>query len=125
MVDTWNHACPVNIQMNKQDLQPHEVVVDLVLKYSPTMPRLGMAAVLGGNLIIAAKNHRGQFVSFGLPIGFDGKPFDGDENTPPRFVLFKLGPTVWKLSPSILHELLHAYVTIVQVPEDVSWVTTG
>jgi hypothetical protein len=39
----------------------------------------------------------------------------------PRFVLRKLGPTVWKLAPSIRHDLLHAFITIVDVPEDVAW----
>lgn len=111
--------------MNKQDLLPHQVVVDLVLKYSPTMPRLGMCAVLSGSLIIAAKNHLGDFVSLSLPVNFDGDPFDGDTVSPPRFVLRKLGSTVWKLAPSVLHDQLHAFVTIVEVPEDVSWTVTS
>ena len=111
--------------MNKQDLLPHQVVVDLVLLYSAYMPRLGHAAVLQGNLLIAANNHRGQFVSLGTPVHFDGEPFDGDANAPPRFVLRKIGSTVWKLAPSILHDQLHAYITIVDVPEEVSWATTG
>ena len=107
--------------MNKQDLLPHQVVVDLVLLYSAFMPKLGQAAVLQNNLLIAAKNHRGEFVSLSMPIHFDGDPFDGDSNAPPRFVLRKIDSTVWKLSPSILHDKLHAYVTIVDVPESVSW----
>ena len=104
--------------MNKQDLPPRNVVLDLVLGYSATMPRLGQAAVLNGNLIIAAKNHRGQYCSFTVPVSFDGDPVDGAE---PRFVLRKLGATVWKLSPSLLHDLLHAYITIVDVPDDIGW----
>lgn len=107
--------------MNKQDLSPREVVLDLVLAYSATMPMLGHAAVLNSALMIATRNHHGQACSFGVPIHFDGEAFDGDEKTPPRFVLRKLGPTVWKLSPSILHDMLHAYITIVGVPEDVPW----
>jgi len=109
--------------VNKKDLRPDQVVLDLVLTYSPTMPMLGRAAVLHGGLIIAAKNHREQFVSMSLPVHFDGEPFDGDPGAglPPRWVLFKLGPTVWKLSPSVLDQSLHAYITIVGVPEDVSW----
>jgi hypothetical protein len=108
--------------MNKKDLPPRQVVVDLVLTYSPTMPLLGRAAVFHGSLIFAAKNHRGEFVSMSLgPVHFDGEPFDGDETRPPRWVLHKLGPTVWKLSPSVLDDTLHAYITIVGVPEDVAW----
>ncbi len=107
--------------MNKQDLQPHQVVVDLVLVYSPTMPALGHAAVLAGNLIIAARNHRGEYVTLSTPVHFDGDSSDGDGGVPPRFVLRRLGPTVWKLAPSLLHPLLHAYLTIVGVPENVTW----
>jgi hypothetical protein len=106
--------------MNKQHLTPKEVVVDLVLKCSTTMPRLGYAAVLHDNLIIATKNHLGQSVSFSLPVNFDGVPVEGDNIPPARFVLFELGPTVWKLAPSILHDTLHAYLTIIGVPEDVA-----
>ena len=109
--------------MNKQSLPPCEVVVDVVLAYSATMPRLGQAAVLNGSLLISTKNHLGQFVSFGLPVHFDGDPFDGDTTTPPRFVLRRIHTEVWKLSPSILHDLIHAFVTIVGVPEG-QWATT-
>lgn len=106
---------------DKTQLQPHQVVVDLVVQHSATMPRVGQAAVLGGNLFITAHNHRGQAVALSMPVSFDGEPFDGDVGVPPRFVLVKLGATVWKLAPSVLHPLLHAYVTIVGVPEDISW----
>jgi hypothetical protein len=109
---------------NKQDLSPRDVVVDIVLAYSATMPKLGHAAVLNGSLVIATNNHRGQFVSFGLPVNFDGDPFNGDATTPPRFVLRRIHAEVWKLSPSILHDLLHAFVTIVGVPEG-QWATFG
>lgn len=107
--------------MNKQHISPRNVVVDLVLKYSATMPGLGHAAVLNGNLVIAAHNHRGQYVSFGFPVHFDGESFDGNEIAGPRFVLFRIAPTVWKLKPSLLHDLLHAYITIVGVPDDAPW----
>lgn len=109
--------------VDKQNLSPREVVIDTVLAYSATMPRLGYAAVLNGSLLIATKNHRGQFVSFGLPVNFDGEPFDGDSTKPPRFVLRRIHAEVWKLSPSILHDLLHAFVTIVGVPEG-QWTST-
>jgi len=107
--------------VNKRDLDPREIVVDLVVGYSPSMPRVGQAAVLNGSLIICAQNHRDQKLTLAMPITFDGDPFDGDEIAPPRFALRKLGPTVWKLAPSIKHDLLHAFVTIVEVPEDVTW----
>ena len=108
--------------MNKQDLLPSQVVVDLVLQYSAVMPKLGEAAVIQDNLLIATRNHLGQFVSFGMPAHFDGDPFDGDATTPPRFVLRKIGATVWKLAPSIKHDLLHAFITIVDVPPAITWV---
>lgn len=107
---------------DKQDLPPHLVVVDLVLKYSPVMPKLGEAAVLQGSLLITARNHQGQFVSLGTPVHFDDDPFDGNAIMEPRFVLRRIGATVWKLAPSIKHELLHAFITIVDVPPAVSWV---
>jgi hypothetical protein len=106
----------------KQDLLPHEVVLDLVLTYSAVMPKIGEAAVLAGGLFIATKNHRGESVALGIAgVHFDGESFEGDENAPPRFRLRRLGRTVWKLAPSILHDKLHAYVTIVDVPYDVRW----
>lgn len=107
--------------MNKRDLLPSQVVLDLVLRYSATMPALGHAAVLNGSLLIAARNHRGEYVSLSAPVAFDGEPFDGDAGKPPRWVMRRLGSTVWKLAPSILSDMLHAYITIVDVPEDVAW----
>jgi hypothetical protein len=79
--------------VNKQALSPRDVVADVVLTYSAAMPRLGHAAVLNGSLLIATKNHHGQFHA-----------------------------EVWKLAPSILHDMLHAFVTIVGVPEGL-WAT--
>ena len=106
---------------NKNDLRPDQVVLDLVLSYCTTMPKFGFAAVLGGgdlagtvpSLIIASKNHLGQPTMTGVPIYFDGDPFDGDpvETKPPRFVMRKIGSTVWKVAPSIATPLLHAFVT--------------
>lgn len=105
--------------MSKLDLEPHQVIVDCVLQYSPTMPKLHQAAFMNGNLIFATNNHRGRYVSYAIPVHLDGGPFDGDEHTPPRFVLYRIHPGVWKVTPSILDEALHAYLTIVGVPEDV------
>lgn len=100
--------------MNKSELEPHQVVLDTVLKYSAFMPKLGQCAVLQGNFIFATKNHRGDYVSMAVPVHFDGEPADGEN---PRFVLWQIAPTVWKLSPSVLHPLYHGYITIVDVPE--------
>lgn len=104
--------------MNKQDLLPSQVVIDSVLKYSKTMPGLDHAAVMNKTLIIATRNHRGEYISLSVHVEFDGEPSD---DMPPRFVLKQIGSTVWKLSPSILSPVLHAFITIVDVPEDVDW----
>lgn len=107
--------------MNEQDLEPSQVVVDIVVAYSPVMPMAGQAAVLHDHLMICTRNHRGQALSFAFPIHFDGETSNGDGTAPPRFILYKIAPTVWKLAPSINDDLLHAFVTIVGVPEDVTW----
>lgn len=110
--------------MNKQELDPSQVVVDAVLTWVPGMPaKPGSGSVLRGNFFMAARNHRGQVVAFGFPVHTDGEPFDGDEKTPPRFVVYKIAPSVWKVSPSISHPLLHAYLTLVGVPEPAPWET--
>jgi hypothetical protein len=108
--------------MNKQDLSPRQVIVDLVLRYSAVMPKLGEAALLHGNLLIATRNHLDQYAALGTVVHFDGVPFEGDETAPPRFVLHRIGATVWKLAPSINHDLLHAFITIIDVPPAVAWV---
>jgi hypothetical protein len=108
--------------VNKQQLDPSQIIVDLVLTWVPGMPsKPGSASVLSGNFIMSARNHRQQVVTFSFPILFEGEPFDGDEKTPPRFVLYKIAPSVWKVSPSINHPLLHAYLTLVGVPEPAPW----
>lgn len=109
--------------MNKQDLPPHKVVVDLVLWYLNQMPKNTGYAFRSdsGTLVISAVNHLGQPVCLSLQTHLDGEPFDGDEKTPPRFVLYKIAPSVWKVSPSVLNPMLHAYVTIVDVPEPAPW----
>ncbi len=100
--------------IDKSQLDPSQVVLDLVLRYSPRMPQMGEAAIMGDGLIFLTRNNRGEAVSMCVPINLDGEPRDGDD---PRFVLCRLGPTVWKLSPSVLHPMLHAYITVVGVPE--------
>jgi hypothetical protein len=96
-----------------QHLPPNAVVVDLVLRWSSTIGKAGTATVNDGALTFAARNHLGSFVMMSCPVHFDGEP----SVEPPRWVLWRLGPGVWKLSPSVKDERLHAYVTIVDVPE--------
>lgn len=107
--------------MNKQDLLPHEVVLDVVLPFSPTMPSMHQAAVLNGMLIFTTQNHLGQGVTLNVPVNFDGDPLEGSATIPPRWVLRKIGATVWKLSPSVLHPMLHAYLTINETPDPAPW----
>jgi hypothetical protein len=56
----------------------------------------------------------------------DGESSPGGNGAPPRFVLKRLGPGVWKVGPSIVSPgLLHAHVTIVDVPEPAPWLVEG
>jgi hypothetical protein len=103
---------------DKLSLPPSAVVLDLILRWSRTIGNAGTATVNGSSLIFAAKNHRGVFVVLSTPVHFDGEP---EEGPPPRFVLFRLGPGVWKLAPSVLTDVLHAYLTLVDVPEPPPW----
>lgn len=107
----------INVQ-----LEPSQVVMDQVLRFSAKMPRMGEVAVMKTGdmptLIMTTRNHRGDPLTLHMQVHFDGEPVDGPE---PRFVLYKLGATVWKLSPSILHPMLHCYLTIVDVPELAPW----
>lgn len=102
------------------DKDPRYVILDLVLTFVRGMPtKAGTASVLDGSLLFAARNHRDKYVMLTTKIFFDGEPTDED---PPRFVLRRLGPHVWKLVPSVLDDNLHAYLTIVDVPEPPPWV---
>lgn len=109
--------------MNKQNLPPHKVVLDLTLQYLDKMPKNTGYAFRSdaGVLVISASNHLGQPAYLSFQTHLDGKPFDGDANTPPRFVLYKIAPSVWKVSPSVLSAMLHAYITVVGVPEPAPW----
>lgn len=105
--------------MGKQMLSPDQVVLDLVLPYSES-PGKNAACLTARNVfVVVAQNHRGQFAQVMIKFHLGGEPEDGP---PPRFVLWKLGPTVWKLSPSITAPgMLHAYLTIVKVPDPAPW----
>lgn len=103
--------------MNLHDLPPHAVVLDLVLRWSDKIGRVGTAKLNGHSLIVTAQNHRDEFVMATVEINLEGKA----SIDPPRFVFFKIGPGVWKLAPSIKHDKLHAYITVVDVPEPAPW----
>ena len=99
---------------------PREVVLDLVLPWSESIGKVGAAKVVDGKtLIFMALNHRRECVHMVVPVHFDGTPVLGNN---PRFVMTKLGPGVWKLAPSVSHDQLHAYITIIEVPEPAPWV---
>lgn len=100
------------------DTPPSQVVLDLVLKWSNAMPRPGHATVIDGSMTFCSRNHRGSPVMLTTPVFFDGEPW---RESPPRFVFRRLGPHVWKLSPSVLDEQIHAYITLVDVPEPPPW----
>jgi hypothetical protein len=104
--------------MNKQDLHPRQVVLDLVLKWAERIGTAGTATVRDGAMTYAARNHRGEFTMSSVDVHFVGEP---SSESPPRFVLYKLHPTVWKLSPSVVTDQLHAYLTIVGVPDPAPW----
>ena len=77
------------------------------------MPRMDEATIKGGNLIFLTRNHLGQPVSLSFPINLDGDPVSGDQ---PRFVIYGIWPGVAKVAPSVKHDLLHAFLTIVGAP---------
>lgn len=95
-----------------EELRPDQVVLDVVLRYTSGMPRMGEATVKAGTLIFTTKNHLGQPLTLSVPVNFDGEP-NAEE---PRFVLFGIWPGVAKLAPSVKHELFHGFLTIVDVP---------
>src|SRR5580704_5913673 len=120
---------------------PSQVVLDIVVRWSETLGDHGdsdhgapSSPVLGGDwtrgtakvmkeaggtlLLLFARNHLRRPVSLSLPVHFDGESIIGMQ---PRFILWRLGPHVWKLAPSVATPVLHAYVTIVDVPEPPPW----
>jgi hypothetical protein len=63
-------------------------------------------------------NHRKRVVMLNVPLSMNEPARIGRD---PRWNLFKLGPTVWKLTPSILDQQIHGYVTVIGVPEPAPW----
>jgi len=113
-------------KLDKRKLPPSAVVLDLVFKWSESIGTAGTAKVVHDGssyvLLIFARNHQDAFVSLYTPIHFDGEP---SEEEPPRWVLRRLGPGVWKLAPSIFADQLHAYITVIDVPEPAPWERQG
>jgi len=97
--------------------EPHEVCLDIVVKWADLIGVAGTAKVMGSTLILCAFNHRKQKVMLNVPLSDEPARIGRD----PRWNLIRLGPTVWKLTPSILDARLHGYVTIVEVPEPAPW----
>lgn len=97
------------------ELRPDEVVIDVVLRWSDNMPRVGEATIKQNNLIMCAQNHLGKPITLSIPVNFDGDPRSGED---PRFIVYGIWPQVWKVAPSIKHELLHGFVTIVNCPSN-------
>lgn len=110
--------------MSDEDPDPRSVVLDLVLRYVPGMPREPLTATVSwrrhddgrvdGTLTMLLVNHRGQRVTFSVTVSPDGPPVPGET---PRFVFFPIHRGVWKLSPSVSHDLIHAFVTVVGLPD--------
>jgi hypothetical protein len=110
--------------MNKRDLPPSAIVLDVVVEWSNRIGVPGTAHLTrDGALVIATFNHRDEYLMFSVPMSFDGVPSDGTEGAPLCFRLQRLGPGVWKLRPSVKTDRIHAYVDIVGVPEPPPWET--
>lgn len=105
-------------------MHPHSVVLDVVLTWADTIGEQGRCKVVytpeadTWSLLMGLRNHLNEKFLHGVVVHFDGEPVAG---TDPRFMLRKLGPGVWKLSPSILAPKIHAYVTLIGVPEPAPW----
>jgi len=97
--------------------KPSEITLDIVLKWSEKIGQPGTAKVMGDTLIVSAVNHLKQFVMINVPLSKEPARIGSD----PRWNLVRLGSTVWKLTPSILDEKIHGYVTIVEVPDPPPW----
>lgn len=115
--------------MDISKIPPKQIVLDLVLRYSPVIRQctdneyFAMVFREGEKitLMIMAKNHLRHPVGLNVSCHLSGPTTNGLDGNPARFVLYKIAPTVWKLSQSVLDEKIHAYVTIVGVPEPAPW----
>lgn len=108
--------------MNKSHLSPNQVTLDIVLPYATDGYGIGVRMINKEplRLLIVGTNHRGQVFQQIIEPHLDGGPDDGP---PVRFVLFQLGPTVWKITPSLqVPGLVHGYLTFFNVPEPAPWI---
>lgn len=111
-------------QAMSDDPDPRDVVLDLVLRYVPGMPRELLTATVSwhmhedghvdGTLTMLLVNHRGQRATFSVTVVPEGIPVSGDA---PRFIFYQIHPGVWKLAPSLRHDLVHAFITVVGMPD--------
>lgn len=97
--------------------EPHELCLDIVVRWAETLGQLGTAKVIGSSLILCVENHRGKKVILTVPLSSEPARIGSD----PRWNLVRLGSTVWKLTPSILDERIHGYVTLIDVPDPAPW----
>jgi len=109
--------------MNKRDVPPDQVVLDIVLRWDVRLFTAPHTATVVGDgpyrLALFAVNHQDHKVQQFIDLNFDGFPEDGP---PPRFLMYRLGPGVWKVTPSVVVPgMLHAYLTIIGVPEPLPW----
>jgi hypothetical protein len=100
---------------------PHTVCLDIVLTWAESLGAPNTAKVMGSTLILCAVNHQNRKVMLNVPLS--DEPARIGKN--PRWNLKRLGPTVWKLTPSIFDERIHGYVTLVGVPEPAPWLNVG
>jgi len=92
---------------------------DYVAKVQPR------SALVGGGLelLLVFTSDQNRRIPFGFSI-VDGEPVyvgDPKDGKMVSWGMRRLGPTVWMVSPSIIIPGLHAFVTIVEVPEPAPW----
>jgi hypothetical protein len=121
--------------MDKQALEPMQIVLDLVIQWTDKLTgQYGTGSVVCSNgselspesdkplmFMFFVKNHRGKGVGGGVPVHLEGETNDGLDGKPCRWVFNKIAPGVWKPSQSLMMPELHAYFTLVGVPEPAPW----
>jgi len=102
--------------MDKRLLSPDRAILDVILRWEDGVKLVSADPM---RFLLTGRNHWGQVFQNFIECHLDGEPEDGP---PPRFVLFKLGPTVWKVSPSLYTpNSVHGYLTFVGVPDPAPW----
>jgi hypothetical protein len=93
----------------------------------PLVAKIQSRAAHGGGgleLVLVIETDDNRRPILGFPIGEGPAVYDGlpEKGKMVRWGLRKLGPTVWMVQPSIVVPgALHAFVTIVEVPEPAPW----